>query len=196
MNINIQHLETGTKESDTALFCQYSGQTNPQECYIELNCDTGSVCASSNPEIGNAVPFGVWHRRTLRFSIPCLLAANANSLMDGLEADLQIILDGYKSHWDGSNWIGEYSDTAQEAIDRIEYELENDDFEGCCVSVQDAADWFQDASPDVDVAILTDHDISVLGETIDAQAWDQEKLILRGTLEYLESLRENAAEEL
>ena len=38
------------------IYCQYQGQSGPQDAFIALDCRDGSAWADYNAEIGNAVP--------------------------------------------------------------------------------------------------------------------------------------------
>ena len=64
-------------EGTTDLWCKYSGQTNSQPVYIDLDLDTGVVTAGYNAEIGNAVPMAVWNGKVLRWSVPVVPTAEA-----------------------------------------------------------------------------------------------------------------------
>jgi len=128
------------------LFCHYRNQTSPQPCYIELDCEGETLTADYNGEIGNAVPFAVWHRRTLRFDIPILTADAANRLLDEIAPLAQRVIGGYESVWDGSNHVGTYTDDAQRAIEEIENLCDDLDFDSENDTIQywDVADWLND----------------------------------------------------
>ena len=101
------------------LYHHYPRQTGPQDAYIELDCETGSVCADWNAEVGNAVPASVWHRRRLRWAIPILTGEAANELMTDLLPLFQRVLDGYSTRWDGNNYVGQYTIDANDIIEDI-----------------------------------------------------------------------------
>ena len=54
------------------LYLHYDGQTDAQPAYVSLDLKTGEIDARANGEIGNAVPFSVWHRLVLRYCKPWL----------------------------------------------------------------------------------------------------------------------------
>ena len=84
---------------------QYPGQTSPQPCYVELDCEAENLSADWNGELGNAVPLSVWHGHTRRWAIPALQAQAANSLLDEIAPLAQRVIDGYTSEWDGNNHV-------------------------------------------------------------------------------------------
>jgi len=82
----------------------YPNQTNPQDCFIELDLCTGRMSTQTNPEIGNAVPMDVWHGLVRRYYLPGPpLAVTANELMQDIALHAQAILDLSEVIWDGSN---------------------------------------------------------------------------------------------
>lgn len=107
--------------NDLDLFCRYPGQIVPQDCYIELNCDKQILTASYNPEIGNGIPFSVYHNRTLRWKIPCLKGNAANEVLDIIAKDAQVICDNYYLEWNGNNHVGMFYCEAERAgVDIVE----------------------------------------------------------------------------
>ena len=140
--IKIRKLENDTN-NPAPLLAQFGGQTAPQRAYIEFDCENKAVHAAYNPEVGSngAVPMDVWHRRALRFTCPNNQDAEYyNDLMADLLPTLEKILSGYESVWDGSNYIGKYTDEAEAAIEEAEKECAYDPGEG--YALWSAADWF------------------------------------------------------
>lgn len=108
------------KEVTDNLICKYRGQCQMQPAYIELDCRTGLMIADYNSEIGNAIPFSVWHGHDQRFGIdPTLTEDSVNRLMGEIEGFAQQVLDGYDQHWDGNNWVAKFSEEAEQAIESI-----------------------------------------------------------------------------
>jgi hypothetical protein len=98
------------------LYHVYPQQMQPQGAYIELDCKTGQMIADWNGEIGNAIPFSVYHGHDRRWPVPNNMSADAiNSLMDEIAPLAQRVLDGYDSTWDGNNMVAVLDDDAQEA---------------------------------------------------------------------------------
>ncbi len=126
------------------LHCHYDGQTNSQDCYIELDCENETLSASYNGEIGNAIPFSVYHGHNQRFGIPCLLPDAVNGLMKKIKHLADRVVDGYESHWDGNNNVARFDDDAKEAIEEIQQlcdDAENDSDETNTLQEWDAGDW-------------------------------------------------------
>lgn len=129
------------------LHCQYPGQTSAQPCYVELDCESATLRAAYNPEIGNGIPFAVHHGRTLRWSIAALTADVANALLDELAPLAQRVVDGFEAVWDGNNMVGQLDADASAASEEIDetirrgYDRSSAD-EHDTVSVWQACDWY------------------------------------------------------
>lgn len=108
-----------TKRPTGFLHHHYQGQTGPQDCFVELDCEDGELRADWNAEIGNAVPFSVWHNRKLRWAIPALRSSAADELLERIEPLAERILAGYRSEWDGSNHVGRFTQDADEATEAV-----------------------------------------------------------------------------
>ena len=174
--IKINWLATGCRGDDTVLVCQYDGQSQLQDCYIELDCDTGEVIADYNSEIGNSIPGDVYHGRTIRFDIPCITAAGANDLMMEIEPILQRVITGYESEWDGNNTIGTYSHDAQAAIAEIEGKCE---FADGLINHTEPGDWFECDSElaETITANTTDVEIAEYAEAQAVDAWNDQQYL-------------------
>lgn len=138
--VSIQHLN---EAAPAALFDLYPGQQAPQDAYIALSIEDEAMWAESNGEIGNAVPFDVYHRLTLRWYLEPIQAEAANELMDELLPLAERVIDGASVKWDGNNNVGAYTEDASDAIHEIErivndWACERDGFDW-----MSAADWFQ-----------------------------------------------------
>lgn len=184
-----------TEVEGTELYRHYRGQTSPQSCFVELDCEDGELRASYNPEIGNGVPFNVWHGRAIRWGIPALTAEAANALLAEILPYAQDILAGYTSEWDGHNHVGRYSEIANEAIEAAN-SLCDRDWEGQTIESWDACDWFGGVGDDDYqckslgiTAETTDADLLVIAAREESNA---EPRILTGALSHLTTLRDHA----
>ena len=82
----------------------YPGQQKPRPCYVQLDLATGRMSAEIDPEIGNAVPMGVWHGLVRRYHLPGPpVAAVANAVMADMADHAQTVLDHAQVTWDGDN---------------------------------------------------------------------------------------------
>lgn len=179
-------------EGSLDLYCKYQGQTRPQPCHIQLDLESGELSAGYNPEIGNAVPMGVFHGIVRRWAIPALKADVVNDLLGRLAPDLQALLDdeSTKVYWDGSNRRGRCDDEhIWEMLDRREWYPEDQ------VQVWDAGDWYGGlGGPEAQreqlgiTSATTDEELQAIvdGEDVD---------VLEGGLEYLQGLRDEIEEE-
>jgi hypothetical protein len=177
-------------EAWNELCCHYDRQTTRQPCFVELDCQTGTLTARYNPEIGNAIPCSVWHGHEQRWDIPCLTADAANELMDDITPLAQRVLDGYSSEWDGSNHVAHFtadahaaSEEIAETIDAINVSEDNG------VSCWDAGDWLNSSTVDGLGADTDDDGVAALARQFETEAAEQ-NIVLRGTEEYLAGLRD------
>lgn len=125
------------------VYAQYPGQHSPQPAYVELDIRDGSLIADYSGEIGNAVPSAVWHSLVLRFKLaPETTAGQIEKIISDKKGLFQSILDGSESHWDGRNWVGKFTEEAQESIASInEGDAFMFDLEGGMI---DLAQWIED----------------------------------------------------
>lgn len=127
----------------TDLHEHYQGQTKPQGCYVELDPSTGALRAGVDGEIGGGIPFSVYHRRILRWDIPCLTADAANELLSAIAPLAERVCAGFSEAWDGHNMRGRLDGDAVQAEDEIEALCAEDRFsEYDQVAVWEADDWF------------------------------------------------------
>ncbi|MFD0352928.1 hypothetical protein ACFVHW_04150 [Streptomyces sp. NPDC127110] len=112
------------------LHCHYDRQFEPQNVYIELDLESGLLHADYNAEVGNAVPFEVFHGRTRRYPIgsgedgqhdgPVIPSAEgANRLLEQLRPLAERVLNGSAIEWDGNNMVGRLDEDAVAAEEEI-----------------------------------------------------------------------------
>ena len=188
-------------KDDTELFCHYARQSEPQRCFIALDLEDGQLWADYNAEIGSAVPEAVWNGRTLRFPAPCMTAAGMNRLMDEIAPLADRVLAGSEIEWDGNNHVGKLDEDAQDASDEIERicdELEPAPSE--TVTEWDACEFYDAVKDELGVtADSTDAELEALAEELEEEDSIDEgtggPMVLNGTLEFLQSIRDNLREE-
>ena len=187
------------------LYHHYSSQTNPQPCYVELDCENEILLADWNGEIGNAVPFSVWNGHTIRWTIPPLLASTANTLLNEIFPIAERVISGYKSVWNGNNNVAYFNEDATEAIEEIEKLCCTDWDESDCVIAWDAIDWAScggtssNSSVAKDLKITassTDEEIDSIVNQLESQAFDEGIHVLEQTKEYVLSIREELINKL
>lgn len=180
----------------TDLFRWYDGQSEPQPCLLKLDLTDGELTCDYNPEISNAVPEPVDHRRTLTFEIPCLTADAANQLMAEVQPLAQRILAGASIEWNGSSHVGVLNDDAQAAEDELAAAVaENFDLDRVCAIFP--SEWYGDFETAASATGLTadtsDRDLAALT----TQAEEDIKSIAAGVVvvlrldEYLRRVRED-----
>lgn len=201
-------------ESRNALHCHYSGQTQRQGCYLELDCANRTLSASYNAEIGNAIPFSVYHGHDQRFGIGLMRGETADALMEEILPLAQRVVDGYESHWDGNNHVARFTDDADDAIEEIERRCMEEEGD---LEVYEASDWIEpithrrDAAGEITrdwtgaysaeiekvgtiTAKTTDDELSEMESKIDAMA-EGEGILLNGVGKMLEELRSDCEED-
>lgn len=104
----------------TELYRHYDGQTEAQPAYIELDLREGTLLATWNAVVGNAMPSAVYHGFERRYSIPTLTADAANRVMEKLRPMAERILADWDEHWNGQAMVARLGDDAQAAEDEIE----------------------------------------------------------------------------
>ena len=193
-------LKIRKQKTDDAMYCRYAHQSNRQPCFLELDCDTGELRSDYNAEIGGAIPFTVYHRRTLRFYVDApLRAETANALMESIGPLCQTILDGYDTHWDGHNMVGKFTSNAEDAIEFVRHEIESNEpwHEAQTWEVWDAGDWFGGEGSRATrqrygiTPLTTDDELAAAVEL----AKLQEEVPLEGTLYHFRQLRQHALED-
>lgn len=140
------------------LYHQYQGQFECQLAYVELDPNNESLYADWNAEIGNAVPFSVYHGRKMRYRVnPAVRGTAIAKLLEREDVqDLaRRIIAGYSEEWDGNNNVGVLDDDAQAAEEELAILLgeESDDK---AVEVWDAYTWLGDTT-----------DLIRIGETLE-----------------------------
>jgi hypothetical protein len=180
-------------EGTRALYLKYPGQSSPQGCFVELDCEKRTLSAGYNPEIGNATPFRVYHGRAIRWTIPCLTDDAVNGLLAELAEDAAAVCDGYACEWDGSNHVGQLDDNAKTAAERIREAIDRDWSERDTVNIWDASDWYE---PVLDVAATLSIDANTTDERIaeiakaEKESAEVDGHTIEGVEEYLTRLRD------
>lgn len=202
--MSVRIIETA---SEGVLYRRYSGQTNPQDCYIELDLREGTLLADYNAEIGNAVPFTVFHGFERRYEIPVLTGSAADDLMQKIAPLADRILVDWESDWDGNNKVAILGEDARAAEEEILSILGLDgpfsdeafdpsdmvtvwDVDGACNGV--TADTF-----DI-TANTTDEQLDGIEEEIRqslAEVSPSPVILLDGVGEYLRGLRDDLLDE-
>jgi len=142
-------IEARKVEGEFALYGQFDGQTKRQDCYIWLDCESATMGAAYNGEIGNAVPSDIYHGLVRRYYLPYpIYASAANNLMAMIMPLAERVCAGFEAVWDGSNRIGTLSDDALQAESEIEHLIAQSlDEESDAIKVWDAADWLDSTDP-------------------------------------------------
>lgn len=97
----------------------YPGQHRMQPRYISINPETAvvSVYVAANLD---GVPASVYHGLKLRIDTP--LGMTRKDLKDYYKthkADIAAVIAGWSKVWDGSNWTGRLTESANEALERM-----------------------------------------------------------------------------
>lgn len=195
---------TVTPVAPAELHRQYSGQSEPQPCYVEVDLRTRALGADWNGEIGNAIPFSVHHGFERRYPIPALTSTAANELLEKIRPLAERMCSDWREEWDGHNHkaiLGEDAAAAEEEIEAL------------CGDPADGWDRVWDSSElitvwDVDGATngIEAEEYEITADTtderldeIEAQILedlkgisDSDEVVLEGVTEYLIQLRDDA----
>lgn len=98
---------------------KYPTQYNYQKAYIELDPESKTLTCDWNGEIGNAVPFAVYHGRVLRFSFPPFTKLHdVRDCMKAIAPACAAMVKEYKERWDGNNWRGIWNEELLDMVQR------------------------------------------------------------------------------
>jgi len=197
------------KKITAPLYHKYPGQFEEQPAFVEMDED-GVVRADWNGEIGNAIPFSVYHGVQMRWSIsPLISGAVLDELLtEGSELRLLLadVHAGHTVEWDGSNHVGRLTDSAKDASILAEWHLDavaaNPDN---LAQVWDAADYLQAVEHVTSGGIAIGDDWLVTAETSEEalevlcceieEAAQADGVLLTGLSEHLQDLQQRAREE-
>jgi|15BtaG_2_1085339.scaffolds.fasta_scaffold01474_4 hypothetical protein len=185
--VSINYLES---EILHPLYHQYGGQTSSQPAHISLDVRTGDLIPEANYEIGNAVPFDVWHGVIQRYGINNELTyTEINELMEALAPFAQRVIDGAEVGYNRqANLTASFSDDAQDAIESIEDKCE--DLETTSGGVWQAEHWFsEDSAAEIYgiTAKTTESELKTIIKKAIADARDEQDI----TVDDIESWIEN-----
>lgn len=106
------------KNDNMPLYQRFEGQYRPQDAYLEVDAEGGTMWADYNSDIGNAVPCDVYENRAFRFPLhPEMTRDEVVELLDEALPYARRVEDGYEgSSYDG----GHYTKDACAALDEVE----------------------------------------------------------------------------
>jgi hypothetical protein len=198
----------------TELYRHFDGQSESQPAYIELDVREGTLLADYNSEVGNAVPFAVYHGFERRYSIPVLTGEAANRVMREIAPLAARILADWNEVWDErrGNMVAKLGDDAQAAEAEIEEHLGvslgygDHGFESQGFGDDDVvAEWGIDGATngceveeygitaDTSDERLDEIEAEITGQL--AEASESRVAVVHGLDEYLRDLRRNLAEQ-
>lgn len=179
---------------------QYQGQHEPQDCYVEVDLEGRMVLATYNAEVGNARPETVLYGIERRYEIPALTSTAANELLEKIRPFAERMVSDWEKTWDGSNMVAVLGDDAEAAETEIEAMCADmwEDHEKITVWDTDGAIAGDEAETYGITADTTDErleeiEAEILKILTEVSASDE--VVLEGVTEYLESLRDDAAED-
>lgn len=98
----------------------FPGQFKEQNAFFELDTQSGLVNAMHNPEIGNAIPFSVYHGIDRRYSFnPYLKMKTVNEIGEKCLPLWQRVIAGTEVVWDGNNNVALLTEDAHAAEEEI-----------------------------------------------------------------------------
>ena len=109
-------------------YCQYNGQYEAQDVYIEIDPDGKTVSMDYDPEIGGGVPEDVYHKIIMRYYLPrdtVPTVSSANDILSNLLPLAERVVAGHSIEWNGINHVGVLDDDAQMASECIRDTIDN-----------------------------------------------------------------------
>ena len=179
------------------LYKRFNGQTQPQIAYLEIDLAERTMTAEYNPEIGNAVPAAVWHRRVLRVSVSPYV--HGTMLADQMESTdllalVAAVCDGHNIEYDGSNRVGVLTEDAALALNEME-SICDDLTSECAITVCTPDEWIPSLDYTSITADTTDEQITKLAAEYVANAERDMTLIDGDMADWLTELRRRLREE-
>lgn len=165
------------------------------ETYTELwiNPDTRQIAVTQQYH-DNATPIKEWHGVEITLSVPGIEEDELRKFLTDNE-DIEAIIKGHTVVWDGNNHVGRLTYKAQQAIEKLQYEL--DWLGDVCPSewsVVDVEDWLQDYDYPFDFTALNETGLRKLADEITEDA-KLENALIEGVYDYLlEKQKEQIAE--
>lgn len=141
----------------------------------------------------SGIPMEVWHGMILRWRLPlstdgeALSGAIADGEFDNL---LDRIVAGFSSEWDGSNWVGRFSEDAVSAREEI-YERLNG-FVDNAIGVWEADEWLLH-TPNEELGLspgMTDEELEELAKKLEREAEEEHGIRLVNTFYVLQARRD------
>ena len=103
---------------------RYPGQFRSQQAYIELDPEDKTLRCDWNGEIGNAVPFSVYHRRILRFPFNSeMKLKDVRACMKAIAPLCVKLIATYDTDWNGSNLVGKFDYDIEKHIEDIVWDF-------------------------------------------------------------------------
>lgn len=121
-------LKLNYENEDALIENNYAGNFPKQmPIYLFVDWETGEITAGArNYQIGGT-PAREYHRISRAYHLPANVDAErlAQDIKDEYEKKLDEVRAGITIEWDGNNYVGLYTDEANEIDGEIEYDLEN-----------------------------------------------------------------------
>lgn len=133
----------------------------------------------------NATPSDVWHGLTLECRIDGYPDPDQARELLTDNPDIDAVIEGHSTEWDGQNMVGRLTDAASLAMERLIADLT--DLDPNNVELWQPDDWFSTVS-DSDLGIhpgMTDAEIEALAEKLEAQAQDENAILAGGAEGYI-----------
>jgi len=179
---------------------QYSGQSEPQPCYVEVDLKNQVLMADYNAEVGNAVPFAVFHGVERRYPIPALTSTAANDLLEQIRPLAERMISDWEEEWDGNNHVAVLGDDAQAAEAEIVQLTEQEWMASELVTVWDtdgAISGSEAEDYDIDAETTDERLDQIEAEILEnlKGVSGSDEVVLEGVADHLRQLRDDADDE-
>lgn len=108
------------------VYCLFPGQIAPQNAFLNYNPIDNSITADYSSD--NSIPQNVFNSLELRWKLnPNIVRGGLMNLISILLKEIEIIDNGFTMRWRGQNLIGNFTDDALEAINKIDYLIHDEE---------------------------------------------------------------------
>jgi hypothetical protein len=177
----------------SSLYYRFPYEPIRQQCFVELDCETGELSAGWNRATGLAVPMRVVRGHSKRWWISALRPDVANALLARIVPLAGRVRAGYRAGPDvtgfPSNLVAKFTDDADAAAEEIEELCEEADEPANELRVEMASVWLAETELEI-TAATTDAQLSEIEARVIGEAAELD--VVDGLVEYLRGLRDEA----
>ncbi|MCK9592834.1 MAG: hypothetical protein M0Q91_12595 [Methanoregula sp.] len=162
---------------------------NQADIYLSIDWEEETVDVITKYRDGSTAA-DVWHGLRTLIDLPgSVNARTLKSCIDDIMPHIEEISKGFESVWNGHNWVGQFSDEAEEKLRDLENDIERhpwtyfNELDGAA-GVWDAGDWFQNPVEEL-TSETTDDELQAIAEHYESDA-AVDHVVIRGGVDAIE----------